>query len=342
MNLPSLSYSDLQSFGRCPKQYHYRAILRIQPKRKSAALREGAAIHLVMQRVALGENLDDVIFQMANEVNANPTLFADEAEEQTEMLKRVGRIVDGYYEYWDDDWTVLHVEEQFTIRLENIMRDITFTPDLVVKDRYDNVWILDHKSTNSLPDAGVPFADLQALLYFAGVKAVYPECKGFYFDYLRKKEPTQPRLNKTHNEESKAFGYYFVNNLKSIDTTYEVLRDFLFELHPALLEEPSHKARLAELYDNNRFYYRDQLVVTDVQVRNVLGDVVKQVNLIQAADETDSYPRVFQRDGVLSCERCNYYRICQAELLGWDVDRIQSEEYEPLDTSYKDYETEEV
>ncbi|NIT79248.1 MAG: hypothetical protein GWN58_12880, partial [Anaerolineae bacterium] len=63
-----------------------------------------------------------------------------------------------------------HVEEEFYVTLDN-GSVLSFTPDLVVQDRNGFVWIVDHKTTTALPTGEQPFADLQATLYYAGVKA---------------------------------------------------------------------------------------------------------------------------------------------------------------------------
>lgn len=334
------SYTDLQTFGRCPNKDRYRSVLRIQPKHKAQYFKVGILGHSFLMDHYLDPGSQIVSYEITRrEIEESDDLFEEEKAKELESLETAYRVTQGYIEFYQDDWTILHVEETFIIMLEN-GEVVSFTPDLVVRDRNGFVWIIDHKFTNSTPKDGLPFSDLQALLYFAGVKALYPECKGFLFNHLRKKRPTQPRLNKTHNDESRQFGHYFVNNLKSIDTTYELLRDFLVNEAPALLDEPNHKARLAELIDNNRFYFREQLVITDEQADRVLKDVQAQIELRKVAHANGYFPRVYQKDGMQSCDGCGYKRICAAELLGWDADIVLQEHYEPRDDSHKFYDTE--
>lgn len=323
------SYTDLQVFGRCPRKYYYRTKVRIQPKRKAAYFRMGSTVHKMFELIELGEGLPRIVAEMEGEVHADTTLFAEEIEGRLEIIRDAARIVEGYYEYYENDWEILHVEETFLIMLDS-GAVISFTPDLVVRDRNGFVWIVDRKTTNSTPTDGLPFADLQALLYYAGVKALYPDLRGFIFDRLRKKVPTQPRLTKTGEKR--------VADLNRIDTTYEILRNFLETEAPDLLDNLDHRRRLAELADHNRFYFRETVIVTDEQVQNMLLDVDAQLLLVRTAERSDAYPRVLQSVGMSSCDKCEFVQICQAELLGWDTERVLDEFYEPRDDSYKEYE----
>lgn len=323
------SFTDLQVFGRCPKKYFYRTKVRIQPKRKAAYFRMGTTVHKIFERLALGESLPGIALSMEEDTRNDPTLFVDEIEGHLQIIQDAVRIVEGYYEYYQDDWEILHVEETFLILLAT-GEVISFTPDLVIRDRNGFVWIVDRKTTNATPSDGLPFADLQALLYYAGVKALYPDLRGFIFDRLRKKVPTQPRLTKTGDKR--------VADLARIDTTYEILRNFLETEAPDLLDNLDHRRRLAELKDNNRFFFRETVVVTDTQMANVLQDVSEMCYLVRLASERALFPRVLQSMGVQSCDRCEFLKICQAELLGWDTDRVLDEYYEPRDDTDKKYE----
>jgi len=327
-SMNSTSFTDLQVFGRCPRKFYYRTIVRIQPKKKAAYFRMGSLIHKLFELAALG-----TLYDMGAEIRNDPTLFADEVEERLAMLEDATRIVTAYFEYYQDDWDILHVEETFLIML-GTGEVISFTPDLVVRDRNGFVWIVDRKSTTATPTDGLPFADLQSLLYYSGVKAVYPECRGFIFDRMRKKVPTQPRLTKTGDKR--------VADLARIDTTYEILRSFLETEAPDLLDNLDHRRRLAELKDNNRFFFRETVVVTDVQMANVLDDVAAQVSLVKLARENQLFPRVLQAGGMHGCDSCEMLKICSAELLGWDTQRVLDEYYEPRDDSYKEYEVEDA
>ena len=143
--------------------------------------------------------------------------------------------------------------------------------------------------------------------------------------------PTEPRLNKT--------GARKVNNLKAVDTTYELLLAFLETEAPDLMDDPEHRMRLAELRDENRFYYRESIVPSDEYLANALDDIEQKAELLNFSLEKNYFPRTYHTGGIRSCERCSMASICRAELLDWDTEAVLEAEYEPRDTSYKDYET---
>ena len=350
------SYSDLNSYGRCAAQYYFRKVVRIQRKRKNKNLKQGTMIHDGLKDffLALREGMEyqDAKLQMWSNFDAtmetlwedNPELFEDELKELEQLYDDSLRIVLSYIDVNAaeiENWEILHVEEEFVATLAS-GEIITFTPDLIIRDKHGFVWIIDHKSTSKMPTVGVPFSDLQTLLYYAGIKSLYPELRGFRFNYLRKKVPTEPRMNKTHTKESKAYGFHFVNNVKAIDTTYEILRDFILENEPTLMGEPTHQQRLAELRDHDRFFFSEELLVSDDQVDAVLEDVDDTLRMMAFSRENALYPRTILGDlaGVQSCTNCEFNRICHTQLLGWNTDMVIEEEYEPRDPK-NEYESEE-
>ena len=336
------SYSDIQSYGRCPAAYRWRKVVRIQRKRKNKQLRQGSLMHDGLKEFFLALR-DDMSFEdaftttglwfnnrMDNAWEENPHLFQDEADELAEMIEESQDIVLRYLlsaEHEIMTWEILHVEEEFLMFIDNGV--VTFTPDLIIRDQNDFVWIIDHKSTASIPTGGVPFSDLQTLTYYSGIKDMYPELRGFVFNYLRKATPAVPRLNKTHNTASKIFGHHFVNNLKSIDTTYEILLDFLSTEAPDLLGEPTHQLRLAELRETNRFFFTETIVVNDDTVNVMIDELRMSLQNMQHSRDNDTYPRVFAKFGVQSCDRCEFQRICHTQLLGWNEELVLEEDYEP-------------
>lgn len=331
----SYSFSDLNTFLRCPKQYEYKAIRKLQRIRKDATLHEGTCIHhmlmggfLAMQR---GDDWQTGVGEHANSLFAeadSAAAFEEVAREAEEMIEQCRQIVVRYFEQADwEGWKILHVEEEFTVNIND--EPLSFTPDLVMEDPQGNVWIVDHKSTSSISPDGVPFSSQQSLLYLAGVRIHYPTAVGFMFNFLRKKLPTEPRLNKTRDKES---GLYFVNDLNRIDTEFEILYEFLKTEAPHLLDDPRHRARLAELRDTDgRFFSTKRVLANETALEQIVEEASWTMADIEDASVTERFPRVLQDDGgYLSCKRCEFNAICGAELLDLNTE-IVLREYEPRD-----------
>jgi RecB family exonuclease len=336
------SYSDLNSYLRCPRQYWYRAIQKIQRVRKDATLRQGSAIHhLLMGGFLAMQRGDDVLQGVGEHANAlfaeadERAAFEEEAREVEAMIEESRQIVVRYFEQADwDGWKVLHVEEEFTVTVDG--RIITFTPDLVMEDPHGKVWVVDHKSTTSIPEE-LPFANQQSLLYFAGVQAHYPNAVGFLFNYLRKKLPTEPRLNKTKDRDT---GMYFVNDLNRIDTEFDMLFRFITDEAPELFSDERHKRRLAELRDNpNRFFKTKRVLANEAALNQIVDEAVMVIDKIETDEVYNTWVRVLLDDGgYMSCGKCEFNSICAAELLDFNVE-VVLREYEPRDPK-NPYETE--
>lgn len=330
----AFSFSELDDYGHCPWLYRARHVWGLQSKKKSEALQMGSAIHNLLQAHNMGWDVQEAADIAAAEVAQDASLFEDEKKEVLDLIQEAYRIVRGYLAYWAEDLAqeeILHVEEQFTAVLES-GKVISCTPDVVVRRPDGRVVVRDYKSTTKTPSYEINPANYQVIMNFAVVRALYPEASHFEFDRLRKKVPTTPRLNKT--------GARKVNNLKNVDTTYEKLLAFLQDEAPDLLDDPEHRMRLAELRDENRFFYRDVVPVSDTMLEHGLDDVEAQIVRLATSESRESYPRQVHLSGYRACDRCEFESLCRADLLGWDIDRVVREEYEPRDLSYKEYEEE--
>lgn len=329
----ALSYSDINTYQRCPKKAYYRTVLGIQPKRRNPDLMRGISAHEILKVFFLGlqgglstqEAWEEAKLHSLNLIDeAKDYMFTDELFDMKQEVEHLVKILDRYIDRYRDQWEILHVEETFYVTLDTGLI-ISFTPDLIVRDkRSKSVWIIDHKTTSAVPDSGLPFGDTQALLYYTGIKSLYPELAGFIFSRIRKKLPMEPRLTKTGDKR--------VADLQRIDTTYEVLRDFLTAEAPDLLSDPMHQRRMAELRDgNDRFLWTETIYVNETTAETILNDVEYVAQQIEQSAESGVWPRSLREDrGYTSCSRCPYANLCHAEMVGWDVSGLE-DDFEPAD-----------
>lgn len=306
------SYSELSTYLDCARKWGYRYGEQIVPKQRPVYYTLGSLVHDGLKQWYLQEIgdsqewMDRTILEQGSIVDFDTEQLIIEAEG---YLRR-------YIQYWKDDaelGDVLHVEEEFSVNIGG--RVFTFTPDLVVQNDW-GVVVLDHKTTGRWPYLAGDL-DLQSVLYFGGVKALYPQATGFMWNWIRKKVPTQPRLAKSRTKSGSR-----IADIGRIDTTYEILRDFALE--HGITNDPVLDRRLAELKEENFYFRRDFHFVNDADINSIYNDAAMIMDQIQYSWELGACPRNYRRD----CrERCGYYSICRADRLGLTRQTVLENEY---------------
>jgi len=327
MNIDRASHTDVVTFLRCPKSFEYRVVQTIQAKRQDGKLTMGKIVHRFLQEHDLGNGIEMAWGTFMDDVETT-ALNDEELVAGRRLVEDARGIYERYLFQWAEDSShmkTLHVEEEFVLTWEDEGRtfSIRCTPDKVEQDeRTGVIWVRDYKTTDSIPDSReVP--TYQIMLYVAAVQAAYPDHRvGFVLDYLRRKTPVVPRLNKTKGKDEP---YHSVNNLRVVDTTYELLLEFLENEAPHLLDDPDHTARLAELFERNNFFQRDIVFLTEAMTGNVLSDVTETLLNIERAER---FPRMFISTGGSSCDRCEFKPLCLAELRGEDTESLRAAFYE--------------
>lgn len=323
----SHSYSKINTYAECPAEYRYKYILDMQLKRKNPNFFRGIAAHDILRDWFLDQrgrghvfgDSDLFVDQWVRNYLATvgEIEFTDQLFDVTKEVEQMGEYVKGFLRLKVfDDWEILHVEEEFVVEIDN--QQVTFTPDLVARDPSGVVWVTDHKTSDKQMDRDALDMRPQALLYFVGVSQFY-NVGGFIFNYIRKKMPTKPRLNKT--------GKKAVTDLNRIDTTYEMLYEFVKEND--LLDDMAHRRRLAELRDKgNTFYFQHPFYITSDMAEESLKDTAQRINLMRYSIKNDYWPRTIQP--LNGCKRCEFFSICTTELTGGNTELVL-QWYEPRD-----------
>lgn len=323
------SYSDIQTFQRCPKQYEFNVVMNLERKVQDKKLTLGIMFHQLLHGYYL-DQFNEAWQDLYNKCGEG-WLVDDEIADSYDVLEEAITYIDAYIAYYegeDDGWEILHSEETFSATING--EEISFTPDLVIRDS-QGVWIVDHKTTAALPKDDIPVGNYQAFLYSSVMRELYPDFRGFIFNYVRKKTPRTPRLVKDGSR---------VADVNRIDTTYEILRDFIMETKPDLMADATHKRRLAELKDRNRFFWRKYVFVTDEIADNILDDIPVIVAQIELCRDTGRYPRNFlPYAGAQTCDNCDFRELCVAQLRGYNVEEVLPL-YQERDMSHRKYDYE--
>lgn len=289
------SHTSLKQAQRCYKAWAYKYIERLQPKERPAHL-------------ARGSNLHEGLFHLYDGDEASMGVWVLESSDEDVA------IIERYAEHWTDTWDVLHAEEEFRMQLGDHL--VTFIPDLVVEINGE-VWIVDHKTTANIPDEYDPYnmTDFQHLLYVGGLRQLGYNVKGFIFNYIRTKAPTEPKLIKDGSR---------IANLRAIDTTPEILQAFA-EMHGMETMEDVQDKLMILRHTPNRYFQRHFLMVPDEAVEQAMADTEAVLDELAAKEENDGpWPRhvISKGGGYMSCGKCDYQPICHADLLGINRDAV--------------------
>ena len=291
------SHSALKRFQRCQLQWKYHYIDRLSPKEQPLYLERGSGLHELL--ALLYTDPDEFL---------KAYLEADEKDQQ---------LMDRYVEKWELEdalWKVLSVEEEFHIEIDG--HDVVFIPDLIVQIG-DDVWVVDHKTTANIPDEWDPYnmTDFQHLLYIAGVRMLYPNVRGFLFNYIRTKAPTIPALIKDGSR---------IGNVRKLDTDVKTLETYAKAVDMLDHEDVQDKLMTLRLAPD-RFFQRHYILANDAAVDQCLADTgTVLTEMAKKEEEGGTFPRhvVGGYAGSTACSNCAYQPLCHGEMMGINTDVI--------------------
>lgn len=231
----------------------------LEPKRAAVALWFGTGIHHVLEEYYRVEQAAGELPHEAFDIEKSWQAWIDKEfaklekqsgelweAQKAELLDSVslGRgMVEGYLRWADKaDFEgptsfkkILYTEREFAVEVpgpdgkEFIFKDGNGQPwviwlvgrmDLIVQDWKDKIWVVDHKTSKDKLDPEILILDDQMTVYMWALQEILGiEIEGCFYNVLRKKLPTIPKLlqNGTTSQD------------KSCDTTYEVYYDTLIE-----------------------------------------------------------------------------------------------------------------
>ena len=310
-----VSQSRVKLWRKCHRAHWYRYVLRLEKKVKPLPLFNGTLIHEMLDRKINGEDPLGVIQESEASLKG---FFDEEVMEHREAMVRAPSVIDGYFKFYrDDGLTYLRggedkkkTELRITIPLREGVEFI-FVLDGLVKDKNKRIWIKETKTCKKIPDEDVRMNDIQSVMYAWALQQYgeLPTPDGILWDYIRTKPPTLPQALKS-GELSK----------KAIDTTWAVYRRAIRELG---LKESDYKDMKEKLEGAEANYYRRiPLPFNQSVVESVVRDFHETVSeIIHLGDKAKS------RTTDKHCSWCNYRDICQAELMGLDVDFIMNKNF---------------
>ena len=323
------SFSNIADYMRCPWLYQAKNVRRLERIGFNIPRERGTWFHSVKMEEALGMTWQDAHAVLTADFDANIRPFTYD-ESILAMPDELTRILEAYEaRYYDDKWETESVEESYAFQLPNKVW-IGITPDYVIRDSLGGVWCVDYKTVGILPPVGQNIVDLQHTTYSLGLSKIYgADFKGFIFDYVRTKPPTQPRLTKDGSR---------IAYLDRLDTNYETLLDFVHD--NGLHHSPEITDKLARLHGEQKFFRRDYFILPHAGLEQTERELIYWTNRMQEDEKTGIYGRVplGQYAGAKACVRCPMQLICQTELLGFSTEgaMLEYKDREPLNRDYKE------
>lgn len=314
--LKAISWSELKTYQRCPKQWEYKYEDRLVPKQKSRPLYFGSWGHKALEtkytegdwRVGHGIYLKEYNKLFEEERVALNSKRGRQGEPIPSAITRIMKSYDFYRK--NDGWKVIAVEQAFEVgtplRIDGRMQPLQGVIDLIIEDEEGRWWVVDHKFVSSIPDAAAYHAmDPQLMIYpWAAKQAWGFDIAGIIYNYVKSKPPTIPQLTAKTGQISK----------RKIVSDYPTIVRFL----RANGRDPADfQDILRPLRKKSPFLRRYRLPREPYVTKEILRDSLSTASHIRK--DKHRY-RVITKD----CQRmCSYHDLCRNELNGFDTTRMR-------------------
>lgn len=311
--------SRIKVFNRCPKQYEYKYIDLLEPKRKSRPLFLGSWVHS-----ALETHYTKGDWRVGHKLYVDQwnKLFKEEKLALQVKGKKLGaplpelveRIIKSYLWYYrDDGWKPVMVEQILEVETPLVIKGKRFVfkgrLDLVVEDDEGLLWLVDHKTASTIPQATSFHAmDPQLMLYPWAAKIQYGiDLAGIVYNYVKSKPPSIPKLNKDKSLSRRKISTDYPTLVRFLKANGYDINDFREVLIP--------------LRKKSDFLRRYRLPREPFVTKEILKDTLSTVKRIE---DTKRFVRVITRD----CSRqCAYHNLCRAELNGFDTQMMRTSDF---------------
>lgn len=310
-----MSNSKQKTAARCMKQFEFKYMMKLKPKRRKVHLEFGSWIHELLMVHYDGEDWREMHAE-------NTKVFMNYFEEEREYLgfdlpDDIARLMRSYLRHYRDEDKHYHTidsEVDEIITLPNGLK-FRFIIDHIYEDSTGGLWLRDHKTVGKgFLDTDFFLLDGQLAKYFwCAVRMGYTPLRGIEFNQLRKKAPTIPPLTKKTGKISTA---------KKYDTDYWT---FLKAIKDYDLDPKDYMPRLRALRaDEDRFFRRDRLPVSKALMRNSMKELDLVTRMLLRQVKRGEFPRT----PLNSCRfDCDFLDLCQAQFQGGDIGSLIKQNY---------------
>ncbi|MDA3833526.1 MAG: PD-(D/E)XK nuclease family protein [Spirochaetales bacterium] len=313
------SYSELRTWTTCRKQWYWKYVLRITPKRVIKAPYFGTLGHMGLEMLYTNFTMNEIDYSLTGHVKANyidsQKLFDEDIESFMKVKDDVMQVLRNYDEYYGvtggrEEFRVVETEYRFEIPLpRNPVRLMGYI-DMIVEDTDNKLWIMEHKFPKAFKDPEWTDMDGQIGAYQYAVRRSGFPVVGTIYNQSVQKFPKIPKLN-NNGAMSRA----------NIYTTWETYKDELV----AQGLDPAEYEGMKDKLNNKDFFRRHQIYRGETEIERFADDMNGKI-----FDMAHSCKHIYRTDNSMICNAmCSFKNLCSEELRGGDVEWIIDHDFEP-------------
>lgn len=306
----SVSQSKVKSWRKCRRQYSYKYVEGLRPKKKKRPLQFGDLIHKMIEAHADAEDPFQLLDKIALEKGK---MFAAEREMYGDIINDIRSIMTEYFDYWGESSLVYlrrnkkSAEHEFEIELFD---GVSFKGKIdAVGKNNDLRCLVEHKTFTRMPSEDHRWRNIQSSVYIRALDILGWSVEATLWDYIKSKPPIKPDILKSGAMSTKV-----------IDSLPNVIMGVIEQNNL----DPSKYSEFIALIKNNRDSYFKRI---NTPVNKKIVDCVFDDFVSTAKEIVELHGKSQERTIDLHCDYCEFEPLCRAELLGMDVDFIKSREF---------------
>lgn len=329
-----VTHSSLKVFRRCPKQYDYKYIQRLAPKRLSKPLERGTWMHALLEEHHSGRDWKAEHERRSAKFNE---LFDEEKDFYGDLPTELALLMESYLWYYEDD-PVTCIATEYTIECE-LPNGVVYRGrvDALMEDQF-GLWIWDHKTHKKLPDLTFRLLDGQSALYLWAALKKEMGITGFKWNYIRTVPPAQPKALKDGTRLSKVMGetdyLTFRKGVERLMRAGELQRrpDDLDQIKGKIQYLKKQKYRPGEI-QTSPFFRRESLDKDEAMLSRVALENYHTVQRMQRYPfaREEAVERVVDRSCAFTC---SFTDLCTVELMGGNPRAVRINGFTEKDPMY--------
>jgi hypothetical protein len=261
-------------------------------------------------------------------------LFFEEQEKYGDLVNDLNRLMKGWIAKWSHDgltynavevpfeieafepWELNYIKSEYARMGREFPSDVLFVGkiDAIAHEENGMDYIVEHKTVQTIPEAGSEFTDLQTTLYMKALDSM-GECvpKGILWDYIRTKSPTVP-------EPLKKGG---LSVAKNMDTDVDTYMEAIVRHHLNPLDYTEYLNHLSET-KANAFYKRTYMPNPKPSLIQIMWNDFQSDTI----DIVMEGPRCRTKSITRDCKFCDYQPLCHAELFDNNLQFVLDANYQ--------------